>query len=210
MTKTFLADVSLPANWMSVADGVTDVLHQLVDGHIKKNFLGLVVGCFQCKSLAEGMMCETGEHLIFARETYAVGKLFGRIFCTEHIYSLGRHIAHLVIEKTVEPAFQFLYTYLLGNGIAAQKLHLAAQNSHVDILLVLITVVGNYTILIYIMYQHGRHASHADGLGPFRKVVFYGLLLQHHSGNVSHRQVDRIALHDVLALHRGKHGVCPA
>ena len=115
-----------------------------------------------------------------------MGKLQWGVFGTEHVYLLGRHVAHFLVEEVVELIFQFLDARLLGNGSIAEFLHLSTENLIVHVFRIFIAVVWLCTILIYIMYEHRSHAPHADGFLALCEIIFQGFLLKHHSCNVSH------------------------
>ena len=89
-------------------------------------------------------------------------------------------------------------------------LHLSAQYIIVDVLGVFVAVVWLGAIPIYIMYKHGAHALEVDVFLALGEIVFYGFLLQHHSGDVGNGEIDGVAFHDMFALDGGQHSVCPA
>ena len=100
------------------------------------------------------------------------------------MYLLGGHIAYLFVEEVVELQFEFVDACSFANSSIANLLHFPAQYLVVDVLWVLVAVVWLGAILIYIVYQHGAHASHADVFLAAREVILQCFLVEHHAGYV--------------------------
>ena len=116
-------------------------------------------------------MGKTGERYIFLRIAYAVGKLQWCVFCSQHMYLLGREIAYLCIKEFVQLISQLLDAHSPGDGSSAYLFHFSAQYGIVHLLGVFVAIVWFGSILIDIMYQHRTHAPHADGLASLGEIV---------------------------------------
>ena len=202
------ADIAFPANRVSPADRLFDERQQRVHRQVEEGVAVGVVGHVEHHVLAEGTVGVAGQGHILVGQAHAMGKFAGGIFCAIHELIAG-HGTNLVVEcllhflRKLRPADAAVGCHVGHVG------QLALQHPVVALVAV-VAVVAQQSVFHDAVDEPWRHAPQADGAVVAAQVAVEGELPEQVARHKVGREVHRVALHDVLGLNGGQHGIGPA
>lgn len=149
-------------------------------------------------------MGEAREGLIFIVAAYAVGKLQWRIYRSEHVDA-----RYAGVDVAVEECREAVIELPQRQSALGHLLHFAADDVVVGGAVGVEGIVVVEAVDADKVDEHRCHAPQADRSAAGDEESA-GLLLDELARHVVGTEVHRVALHEVLGLHRGQHGVGPA